>query len=239
MDRKERRSQKKTKPSQSDSEPDIPLALPPENQPRKAKTLYEIAAERQAALRPGTKPFDKQPSKENVVNVAIGSDGRVRRLDGSDLLGIQSEEMEPLADTVMLASSLSALHFTLEALTVHQYAEKLVWTTVFAHTIFIAFPVLLLLVHFAHGHLVSVKLGEKATNIVKTLKQVVFVGIANVAGCYLVYLTNDKGYMAVMKNAPSIGTVWVWAVIELGLAGALAGVAGPGFFAWYYGYGIF
>lgn len=194
MNRKERRSKKATK---SDSDPDIPLSLPPTTDPRKpAKTLYEIAAERQAELqaRTNSKNVDPiVPTKENVVNVAIGPDGKIKRLDGSDVPEIQSTEMEPLADTVMLASSLSALHFTLEALTVHQYAEELLWSKIFTHTMFMAFPVLLLLVHFAHGHLVHLKLGQRATEIIKVVKQVVFVGIANVAGCYLVYLTNDRG----------------------------------------------
>lgn len=237
MNRKQRRSQKP-----SDSDPDVPLAHPPSNPNLPAKTLYEIAAERQAALRPDDPTGSSTPlTKENVVNVAIGPDGRIQTLDNTQLLGIADDATEPLADTVLLATSLSALHFTLEALTVHQYADELVWTTIFFHAVFLAFPVLALLVHTAHGHIVSVpiKLGQRGKKVMEVVRQAVFVGIANVTGCYLVYLTNDKGYMAVMKNAPSIGTVWVWAVIELGLAGALAGVAGPGLFAWYYGYGIF
>lgn len=239
MNRKQRRSQNPQR-TNSDSDTEVPLARPPDNPKVPAKTLYEIAAERQAALRPNDPTLASTPlTKDNVVNVAIGPDGQIQQLDNTQLLGIADDATEPLADTVLLASSLGALHFTLEALTVHQYAEELVWTAVFFHTVFMAFPVLLLLVHFAHGHLVSVKLGETGKKVVEVVRQVAFVGIANIAGCYLVYLTNDKGYMAVMKNAPSIGTLWVWAVIELGLAGALAGVAGPGLFAWYYGYGIF
>lgn len=238
MNRKQKRAQNKTS-TKSDSEVDVPLALPPENGQREAKTLYEIAAERQAALTPDAQGFDKAPNRDNVINVAIGPNGEIRPLDGSTLPVQTTEDIDPWLDTLLLASSLSALHFTLEALTVHQYADELRWKAIFWHTILQAFPILILLVHFAHGHIVSLKLGRRGTPIISVMKQIVFVGIANVAGCYLVYLTNDKGYMAVMKNAPSIGTVWVWAVIELGLAGALAGVAGPSLYAWYYGYGIF
>jgi hypothetical protein len=36
-----------------------------------------------------------------------------------------TEEISPFLDTLFLASSLSALHFTLEVLTVHQYAQNL------------------------------------------------------------------------------------------------------------------
>lgn len=238
MNRKQRRAQN-TKSSKADAEPDIPLALPPENDARKAKTLYEIAAERQATLTADAQGFGKVPNADNVVNVAVGPNGEIRPLDGATLPVQSTEDLEPWVDSLMLASSLSALHFTLEALTVHQYADELRWMPIFWHTVLQAFPILTLMVHFAHGHIVSVKLAKRGSSIAHVIKQIVFVGIANMAGCYLVYLTNDKGYMAVMKNAPSIGTVWVWAVIELGLAGALAGVVGPGVYAWYYGYGIF
>jgi len=203
--------------------------------------LYEIAAERQAALMPNSKPLQDALDSGNVVNVAIGPDGKVQALDGSTLPGQSAapEDISPWLDTLLLAVSLSFLHFTLEALVVHQYAEVLRWKHVFWHTVLQAFPILTLLVHFMHGHLVSVKVSKQASEVVNGLRQLLYLVVANVAGCYLIYLTNDRGYMAVMKNAPSIGTVWVWSVIELGLFGALAGVAGPGAYAWYYGYGVF
>lgn len=239
MNSKQKRAQSPKKPNQ-DEDVDVPYARPPENSKRNAKTLYEIAAERQAALAGGTSSFDKLPTKDNVVNVAIGPDGEIRPLDGGVLPGQPtSEDVNPWVDTLLLAVSLSALHFTLEALTVHQYAEELIWKHVFWHTVMQAFPILCLLIHFTHGHLVTIHTSKQVADTISGLKQLMFVAVANISGCYLIYLTNDKGYMAVMKNAPSIGTFWVWSVIELGLLGALAGVAGPGAYAWYYGYGIF
>lgn len=238
MNRKQKRAQS-SKKSKDDGDVDVPLARPPEDAGPKGKTLYELAAERQAALAPGSKLFDTSPTQENVVNVAIGPDGEIRTLDGNTLPGQPAtEDVNPWLDTLLLAVSLSALHFTLEALTVHQYAAELVWRHVFWHTVLQAFPVLFLLIHFMHGHLASIRTSKRTADAIDGLKQLLFVVIANVAGCYLIYLTNDKGYMAVMKNAPSIGTLWVWSVIELGLIGALAGVAGPGAYAWYHGYGI-
>lgn len=74
---------------------------------------------------------------------------------------------------------------------------------------------------------------------VLALRQGALLVIANAAGCYLIQLTNDKGYYAVMKNAPSLGTLWVWAILELGLLGAVLGVLGPGVYAWKKGYGMF
>ena len=150
--------------------------------------------------------------------------------------------ISPLLDSLLLASSLSALHFTLEVLTVHQYAQELRFPPIFVHTVLVAFPILLFAVHLAHGHVPLVS-GLNTSNALRqgmeAAHQVVFLVFANITGCYLIYLTNDKGYYAVMKRAPSMGTVWVWCVLELGLVGAVLGVIGPGLYAWYNGYGIF
>lgn len=37
------------------------------------------------------------------------------------------------------------------------------------------------------------------------------------SGCYLVYISNNYSYMAVMKRAPPLGCLWLWAVMELDL----------------------
>jgi len=238
MNRKQRRAQK-SKTLNNDDDIDVPMALPPENPEKPVKTLYELAAERQAALQPQSRSFDKSPNQADIINVAIGPNGDIRPVDGSTIPGQPAiEDISPWLDTLLFAVSLSALHFTLEALTLHQYADELKWKHVFWHTVLQAFPILFLLIHFMHGHLVSIKLSKQVADAVGGLKQILFVVVANTAGCCLIYLTNDQGYMAVMKNAPSIGTLWVWSVIELGLVGALAGVAGPAAYAWYYGYGI-
>ena len=238
MNRKQRRAQSG---KQSHSEPfdDVPLARPPTDVAPQAKTLYDLAAERQAALSKTPKSQSIPLTKENVVDVAIGPNGEIRPLDGNVVPSQQGLESEtPWLDTLLMAISLSALHFTLEALTVHQYADVLDWKKVAWHTVTQAFPILVLLIHFMHGHIISIKISQQVSDAIGGSKQLLFVAIANVAGCYLIRLTNAEGYMAVMKNAPSIGTMWVWSVIELGLAGALAGVIGPGLYAWYHGYGI-
>lgn len=40
-------------------------------------------------------------------------------------------------------------------------------------------------------------------------------------GCYLIHITNVYGYLAVMKNAPGIGCLWIWSVVELDLLWAV------------------
>jgi hypothetical protein len=44
--------------------------------------------------------------------------------------------------------------------------------------------------------------------------------------------------MAIMKQAPPIGCLWVWSVIELDLPWAVLSLAGAGGFLWQNGYSI-
>lgn len=181
------------------------------------------------------------------INVRVDPDGKVVPLNDGESLPppsannttISLEEYSPILDTLLLSITLSVLHFTLEALTVHQYADRLLWRPVIWHSLFQAFPILTLLVHVLHGHVAVIRSpSEKTRRRVKTVRQIGFVVGAVGAGCNLIRVTNEKGYMAVMKGAPAIGTVWVWCVMELGLAGAVVGVLVPGVYAWWYGYGI-
>jgi hypothetical protein len=133
------------------------------------------------------------------------------------------------------------VHFTLSVLAMHQYAEELRFQPLVAQTLGIAFPTLTVLIALFHGDLLPASLARLAPRTkgwVVAARSLVYLIMANVAGCYLIWLTNDKGYYAVMKNAPSVGTIWVWAVLEMGLLGALTGVLGPGLYAWWFGYGI-
>lgn len=243
MNRKQRRAQTPKSESKISSADQIPLSQPPTNASKPAKTLYEIAAERQAALLPNAEPMDPTGKGSKVVNVKVNADGKIEPLDGSDLPVSATDDGEllsPIWDTILFSSSLSALHFTLTALTVHQYAqpEELSFVRIFWGTLLTAFPILSLLVHFMRGHLVTLPVSNSTANVVKWIRSAVYLAIANAAGCYLIYLTNDKGYMAVMKDAPAVGTVWVWTVIEMGLGGALAGVLGPGVFSWWFEYSV-
>ncbi|KAJ9613776.1 uncharacterized protein PV06_10971 [Exophiala oligosperma] len=253
MNRKQRRNKASTDghPSIASAD-DIPLARPDRTAPdagANTKTLFEIAAERQAKLtgRSGGRPIDPK----NIVQVKIGQDGQIQpdpNTPSATFLTTSDDDEDarsetPWLDTILLAMSLSAVHFTLDVLTVHQYAQELEFPPIFARTIFTAFPTLTVVIALFHGLLFPKSLGQATPPSVQQgilrLRQVIYVLVANVAGCYLVALTNDKGYYAVMKDAPSVGTIWVWTVLELGLLGALAGVAGPAMYAWWNEYGIF
>ena len=58
------------------------------------------------------------------------------------------------------------------------------------------------------------------------------------SGCEVIRVTNAEGYYAVMKNAPSLGVVWVWCVLEMGVVGAVVGVGGPVGWGLWRGYGM-
>ena len=226
------------------------MSRPDTTRPTGKKTLYEVAAERQAQLAAHGQPFRKSNSNESVPEtryVKLTPQGEITGLS-SPWVEEEEEDSEtettinPILDTLFLALPLSFLHFTLAVLTAHQYAQELKFAPIILSTVFTAFPTLALLIHLVHGHLLSrpahALLPDRVKGAVEVGQQLLFLLVANVAGCYLIHVTNDRGYYAVMKKAPSIGTVWVWSVLELGLTGALAGVVGPGLFAWWKGYEI-
>jgi hypothetical protein len=50
---------------------------------------------------------------------------------------------------------------------------------------------------------------------------------------------NVYDYYAVMKQAPPLGTLWVWSVIEMKLPYALVGLVANLGYMWWKGYGVF
>lgn len=58
------------------------------------------------------------------------------------------------------------------------------------------------------------------------------------SGCYLIHITNTYGYLAVMKQAPPVGCLWVWSVIELQLPWAVLSLAVAGAYLKVRGYDI-
>lgn len=70
------------------------------------------------------------------------------------------------------------------------------------------------------------------------LRQAIFFITSTFAGCYLIHITNRFGYMAVMKQSPPLGCLWVWSVIELELPWAVLSLSTAGAFLWQKGYSI-
>lgn len=178
--------------------------------------LYE---EKKALLEHG-QPFDPKYD-----------DGHVRDEGGNILeagLG-EDEAIGPFGNALFWSVSLTMIHFTLDVLTYNQYRQEFEWWPIFQRT-FSIFPVLFLLVFM---------MGSQTASRFPLAKQMLFLIIAVGAGCYTIHVANRYEYYAVMKQAPPLGTLWIWAVIELKLAYAAISVAVDLGFLWYKGYSAF
>lgn len=197
--RKERRAQAKNNISNVE---DIPLAQPHRAQPQQ-KTLLDIAAERQLLSRSTSKKSDLTP--ENTSVVTINPDGSLSHTAGSVGPATDEEPVSPWLDISLYTTTLLILHFTLTLLVTQQYSQTRpkLWPLFLSSTVFSRTPpLLLLLVALLHPRASHPAL------------QVGFTIMAIAAGGYLVKISNEDPYLAIMKQAPGLGTLWVWSVVE-------------------------
>ena len=191
----------------------------------KHKTLYDIAAERQAELQ-GSRPFARSASaisaEPEVITTKIGPDGA---LSFPKLALPQEEPIGVFGQALIFAVSLTMLHFTLDVLVHQQYRQSIDWAMIIQRTAF-TFPLLVSLVYMLHSQ------------AAKLWAQLLFLGIGIGAGCYLIYSSNKEAYFAVMKRAPPLGTLWVWSAIEMRLEVALLSLGAVGAYFWLGGFTI-
>ena len=225
--RKARRAAKKE--AAITSAADIPLTHPSREKPTDHKTLYDIAAERQAELFPSGLPsFSKDSSRNTeVITTNINADGSISQ--SKEAANHEEDPKEdpigPFGHALVYAITFTMLHFTLDVLVHNQYRMSIGWHLIAWKTAS-AFPSLLLLIYFFH---------PRAS---KSWAQVLFFAGSVAAGCYLVKSSNEDPYFAVMKRAPPLGTLWIWCVLEQRLEAAVAGLAVVGGFFWWGGYSI-
>lgn len=171
------------------------------------------------------------------------------------------DPLPAVLDTVLLSFPLTTLHLTLAYLAAHQYAVEIPVSNLLRESAFVTFPILTLLIHLAHGHIISFSCHattndepsffpltpeKRSISFLRqlvfppSLKTLVFLPLAVFLGAKLMILTNNAPYYAVMKRAPAIGTLWVWCILEVPLGASVLGALGPlGWGVWYKGYGIF
>ena len=222
--RKERRAQARSKDTPTTKE--IPLAQP-NRSPTGQKTLLEIAAERQL-LTQSSKNAAINPDNTSIVTTTINADGSLSHT--TEPANVNEEDIStPYLDVFLYTTTLTALHFTLTLLIHQQYDTEppqliplLVSSTVYSPTPLI----ILLLVGILH---------PRASHPVV---QVLFAALSVVGGGWLVKATNEEPYMAVMKKAPPLGTLWVWAVVESRWEVAVAELGIVGVWGWWRGYGF-
>lgn len=200
------------------SAPKVKLARPDYSKP-KGKTLMDIYEERKAVLNQG-QPFDSKHE-----------DGLPRDEGGNILYAGLSdgEPIGPVEDAIIWTICLSMLHFTLDVLVYNQYAQSIAWPAIFKRT-FTILPILFLTLYM---------LRSKTAKRFSLARQFLFLGISVAAGCYTIHVGNRYEYFAVMKQAPPLGTVWIWSVIELNLPFAVASVAIDVGYLWWNGYVAF
>lgn len=254
------------------------------------KTLVDIISERQAELLgkvdgdTGSKrepqlvtidPASGKISGMDATEFDASSLGRMRNghtdTNGNEDTGKEQHDknndddseapIPPLIDTILLSVPLTTLHMTLAYLAAHQYAETIQLDSILRESIFVAFPILTLMIHLAHGHIMSFP-GDAVSqsNTISlfpwsrdklsisflrkllfppSLRTMTFLPLAVLLGVKLMVMTNEEPYYAVMKRAPAIGTLWVWSILEIQVGAAILGALGPLIWGvWWKGYGI-
>lgn len=214
--RRERRAQARAR---ADAKDDVLLQQPPRDAPTH-KTLFDIASERQLLN------TTSQSSPPSITTTKINPDGSLSTTgSASDALDVAT----PYLDIALYTATLTMLHFTLTVLVHYQYATTPPSFTSILYTSTVASPtpaLLLVLVSILH---------PRSSHL---LTQILFAFLSVAAGAWLVHASNEDPYMAVMKKAPPLGTLWVWAIVELRwewAAGCVSVVAGWG---WWKGYSM-
>ncbi|KAL5598688.1 hypothetical protein BROUX41_003399 [Berkeleyomyces rouxiae] len=213
------------------------------------RDLFAQAAEAEAKLKAKAKKSkDKDPAISKVkINHAGGQTTYSTAEDGDDEANDSDDSddgegltpgQERFMDCVLWTMSLTMVHFTLDVFVYNQYGQDLEWRAILSHA-----PPAFLLIFFLFW-----VMHETPANPVlipglprtwqHTIRQLVFLGCSMFCGCYMIYITNMHGYLAVMRQAPIIGVLWVWTVIEMDLLYALLSVIVEAAFLYKGGYNI-
>ncbi|KAH8902869.1 hypothetical protein BR93DRAFT_886252 [Coniochaeta sp. PMI_546] len=198
-----------------------------------------------------TQPDRTGPSEQTLLdlaeqrglfNKAQEREESIRTKATPEAAAEDSEPLPPIVErifeTLLWTVSLSTLHFTLDVLVQNQYAAEISWPKIVTRSgqAFLVFGLLFYTLH-AHTSNPTILPGLPA-RYQPILRQSIFFVTSLCAGCYLIHISNTYSYLAVMKQAPPIGCLWIWAVIELDLPWALLSLVGAAAFLWQGGYDI-
>ncbi|KAI1637106.1 hypothetical protein F4809DRAFT_341001 [Biscogniauxia mediterranea] len=204
----------------------IKLAQPDRSGPTEA-TLLQFAQEREL--------FEKADKKQKKNR---GNDHGQDGDDGDEDKAALSPRAERIMEATLWTVSLAMLHFTLDVLVQHQYAIDISWPQIVRRSIQALF-VFFLLFYVLHPHSSSpILLPGLPVRFQSPLRQAIFFVASIASGCYLIHISNVYGYLAVMKQSPPLGCLWVWSIIELDLSLAVVSLAFAGGFFYQGGYTI-
>ncbi|ORY68533.1 uncharacterized protein BCR38DRAFT_335635 [Pseudomassariella vexata] len=182
------------------------------------RSLFDMADARQRKLKKDAQLKTKQQGED--IDKEIGPETTVDRV----------------METILWSVSLAMMHFTLDVLVQHQYATDLSWPTVCTRGAR-ALAVFLPLFYVLHPHASSpTLLPGLPGRFQDPLRQSIFFMTSVCSGCYLIHISNTYAYLAVMKQSPPLGCLWVWSVVELNLIPAMASFACAVAFMWFGGY---
>ncbi|RAK77988.1 uncharacterized protein BO72DRAFT_83144 [Aspergillus fijiensis CBS 313.89] len=218
------------------------------------------------AMKRAEKARRRQQQQQQQKNTDGGENEISSEDEEEDAEDEEGEKLEhpipPVIDTLLLAVPLTTLHLTLAYLAAHQYAQEIELDKLVRESALVALPMLALLIHLAHGHIVSFigatnRPGEETLSLLPwdrekrswaflrrllfppSLRTIVFLPLTVFLGCRLMVMTNEDPYYAVMKQAPAFGTMWIWGVLEMSFGPAVLGALGPLVWGvWWMGYGI-
>ncbi|KAI5811019.1 hypothetical protein DFH27DRAFT_531069 [Peziza echinospora] len=138
--------------------------------------------------------------------------------DGEDLVG-------PFAQAFFYNVPLIFLLFAFEVIVHQQYRQELDLKKI-TFKCLKAFPIFLTLIYQTHSYRKH------------ALAQAALFAFSVGAGCWLVHATNRYGYYAVMRQAPPVGALWIWAAVEMNLSWLSASCVAVCGWVWYGGYHI-
>ncbi|KAI8667247.1 hypothetical protein LRP88_01002 [Fusarium phalaenopsidis] len=187
-------------------------------------------------------PDRSAPSEQTLLNFAkqrdlfAEADRRQRQVDNNE--PVLPPRAERILETLLWTVSMAMLHFTFDVLVQRQYGIEVLWIQIVQRTL-VAWLVFIGLFYVLHPH-------YSAPTFVpfvprdwqEPLRQLIFFTVSISAGCYIIYITNEYGYLAVLKQAPPVGCLWLWAVIELDLLWAFTSLLIAVGYGWTHGYGF-
>ncbi|GKT54230.1 hypothetical protein ColTof4_06381 [Colletotrichum tofieldiae] len=215
----------------------IPMAQPDRSGPSEA-TLLQLAQERGLF-----KQAEQDPRNKNLPKGAVQIDKPSKEDSSDDEEDDDDEEvlsptMDRIMDTLLWTVSLAMVHGTLDVLVQNQYAMKIQYPAIISRTL-VAFLVLSFLFYNLHAHPTSPNLVPGLPlRFQHPIRQAIFFVASTWAGCHLIYITNKFSYLYILKQAPTLGCVWIWSVLELDLAVAVASLAAAGVYLVQGGYAI-
>ncbi|KAI0597619.1 hypothetical protein F4775DRAFT_593304 [Biscogniauxia sp. FL1348] len=213
----------------------IKLAQPDRSGPTEA-TLLQFAQERKLFEKADKK--QKKNRRSNDRGQGDDADGDDDDDDDDDDRAALSPRAERIMEALLWTVSLAMLHFTLDVLVQHQYAIDISWPQIVRRSIQALF-VFFLLFYVLHPHASSpILLPGLPVRFQAPLRQAIFFVASIASGCYLIHISNVYGYLAVMKQSPPLGCLWVWSIIELDLPLAVVSLAFAGGFFYQGGYTI-